>query len=47
VRQTIGANEQDFRQLVGFYHEASQKWEMEWKGFCDVSLHLLFEAPSI
>jgi hypothetical protein len=37
VRQTIGQNEQEFRQFVGIYQETSQKWEMEWKGFCDVS----------
>ncbi|GFZ46382.1 hypothetical protein JCM24511_04629 [Saitozyma sp. JCM 24511] len=37
VRQTIGQNEQEFRQFVGIFQETSQKWEMEWKGFCDLA----------
>jgi hypothetical protein len=37
VRQTIGANEQDFRQFVRVLEGTSQKWEAEWKSFCDVS----------
>ncbi|WVR04978.1 hypothetical protein IAU60_001990 [Kwoniella sp. DSM 27419] len=35
VRQTIGANEQDFRQFVRVLEQTQAKWEGEWKGFCD------------
>ncbi|WRT66899.1 uncharacterized protein IL334_003864 [Kwoniella shivajii] len=35
VRQTIGANEQDFRQLVRILEQTQSRWEGEWKGFCD------------
>jgi hypothetical protein len=38
VRQTIGGNEQDFRQFVRVLEGTNSKWEIEWKGFCDVSL---------
>jgi hypothetical protein len=38
VRQTIGGNEQDFRQFVKVLEGTTQKWEAEWRGFCDVSL---------
>lgn len=38
VRQTIGGNEQDFRQFVKVLEGTTQKWESEWRGFCDVSL---------
>jgi hypothetical protein len=37
VRQTIGGNEQDFRQFVKVLEGTTQKWESEWRGFCDVS----------
>jgi hypothetical protein len=37
VRQTIGANEQDFRNFVGVLDSTWGKWEGEWKAFCDVS----------
>lgn len=37
VRQTIGQNEQDFRQFVRVLEGTQGKWENEWKGFCDVS----------
>jgi hypothetical protein len=37
VRQTIGGNEQDFRQFVKVLEGTTQKWETEWRGFCDVS----------
>lgn len=37
VRQTIGANEQDFRQFVRVLEGTTGKWEQEWKAFCDVS----------
>ena len=37
VRQTIGANEQDFRQFVRVLEGTAGKWEQEWKAFCDVS----------
>lgn len=36
VRQTIGGNEQDFRQFVKVLEGTTQKWEAEWRGFCDV-----------
>ncbi|WVQ70350.1 uncharacterized protein L199_008577 [Kwoniella botswanensis] len=35
VRQTIGANEQDFRQFVRILEQTQARWESEWKGFCD------------
>ncbi|WWC85249.1 uncharacterized protein L201_000111 [Kwoniella dendrophila CBS 6074] len=35
VRQTIGANEQDFRQFVRVLEQTQARWESEWKGFCD------------
>ncbi|EIW70224.1 hypothetical protein M231_02727 [Tremella mesenterica] len=35
VRQTIGANEQDFRQFVKVLEGTQVKWENEWKSFCD------------
>ncbi|WWC69691.1 uncharacterized protein I206_103634 [Kwoniella pini CBS 10737] len=35
VRQTIGANEQDFRQFVKVLEQTQARWESEWKGFCD------------
>ncbi|KAK8870004.1 hypothetical protein IAR55_000574 [Kwoniella newhampshirensis] len=35
VRQTIGANEQDFRQFVRLLEQTQGKWESEWKSFCD------------
>ena len=37
VRQTIGANEQDFRQCVRVLEGTTGKWEQEGKAFCDVS----------
>lgn len=37
VQQTIGANEQDFRQFVKVTEGTVNKWEGEWKSFCDVS----------
>lgn len=37
VRQTIGGNEQDFRQFVKVLEGTTAKWENEWRGFCDVS----------
>ena len=37
VRQTIGQNEQDFRQFVRVLESTQSKWENEWKNFCDVS----------
>lgn len=37
VRQTIGSNENDFRQFVKVLEVTHQKWEQEWKNFCDVS----------
>lgn len=37
VRQTIGSNEQDFRNFVSVLEGTTQKWENEWKGFTDVS----------
>lgn len=40
VRQTIGGNEQDFRQFVKVLEGTTQKWEAEWRGFCDVSPRL-------
>jgi len=36
VRQTIGADEQDFRQFVRVLEGTQSKWEQEWKAFCDV-----------
>lgn len=41
VRQTIGGNEQDFRQFVKVLEGTTQKWEAEWRGFCDVGLLVL------
>ena len=38
VRQTIGANEQDFKSFVRVLEGTWQKWEGEWKGFCDVGV---------
>ncbi|WVO21798.1 uncharacterized protein IAS62_003111 [Cryptococcus decagattii] len=35
VRQTIGSNENDFRQFVKVLEVTHQKWEQEWKNFCD------------
>ncbi|KGB80283.1 septation protein imp2 [Cryptococcus deuterogattii R265] len=35
VRQTIGSNENDFRQFVKVLEVTHQKWEQEWKDFCD------------
>ena len=35
VRQTIGQNEQDFRQFVRVLEGTQAKWEQEWKVFCD------------
>ncbi|WVW83406.1 hypothetical protein I302_105425 [Kwoniella bestiolae CBS 10118] len=35
VRQTIGANEQDFRQFVRVLEQTQARWENEWKSFCD------------
>jgi hypothetical protein len=35
VRQTIGQNEQDFRQSVRVLEGTQGKWEQEWKVFCD------------
>lgn len=37
VQQTIGGNEQDFRQFVQVLEGTNRKWESDWKGFCDVS----------
>lgn len=37
VRQTIGANENDFKQFVKVLEITHKKWEQEWKNFCDVS----------
>lgn len=42
VRQTIGQNEQDFRQFVRVLEGTQQKWENEWKSFCDVSLRFIY-----
>jgi hypothetical protein len=41
VRQTIGTNEQDFRQFVRVLEGTNQKWESEWKNFLDVGLIIL------
>ncbi|KAL1406217.1 formin-binding protein [Vanrija albida] len=35
VRQTIGSNEQDFRNFVSVLEGTTQKWENEWKTFTD------------
>ncbi|XAO24209.1 hypothetical protein I312_103004 [Cryptococcus bacillisporus CA1280] len=35
VGQTIGSNENDFRQFVKVLEVTHQKWEQEWKNFCD------------
>ncbi|OWZ67968.1 hypothetical protein AYX14_03357 [Cryptococcus neoformans] len=35
VRQTIGANENDFKQFVKVLEVTHKKWEQEWKNFCD------------
>jgi prophage DNA circulation protein len=46
VRQTIGGNEQDFRQFVKVLEGTTQKWETEWRGFCDVSFSVRDPGPS-
>lgn len=45
VRQTIGGNEQDFRQFVKVLEGTTQKWEAEWRGFCDVSALKFISQP--
>ncbi|RSH85331.1 hypothetical protein EHS25_004727 [Saitozyma podzolica] len=46
VRQTIGQNEQGFRQFAGIFQETSQKWETECKDFCDVIVWAYANAVS-
>lgn len=36
VQQTIGSNERDFKNFVSVLETTTQKWENEWKSFCDV-----------
>lgn len=36
VQKTIGGNETDFKNFVSVLETTTQKWESEWKSFCDV-----------
>ena len=35
AQQTVQVNENDYAQLTRIYQETAQKWELDWKAFCD------------
>lgn len=36
LRQTIPSDEQDLRNFISVLEQTNQKWENEWRTFCDV-----------